>query len=365
MRESNTADVFGIVRKYGRLTRREVAEKTNMSWGAVSAITTQLMDDGYIIEKKAEKDGGAGRIPSYLEVNDSIHFSLGIDVNNMGFRAVLLNLKREIVSFWEGETDVSSKDIFIPSLFSFIRRIISEVGKLHIFSIGIAMQGIVNSKTGVSVNIPGRSDWNELPLSELVHAEFGIPTFVEHDTACILYATGRAGKKADTILIRADDGIGMAAMIDGKIIDKPGIFELGHTVAVTSGIPCACGKRGCLVKYASIGGLEQLYGKSFEQLIRDAEDGDERANALLSEAVKHLAFAITNASSLLNIENIILCGSFWNNKNVFWNEFLNCVNLICETNAPTFSFTGVSSSPVGAALIAEKAVLRRIGTSKN
>jgi glucokinase len=157
----------------------------------------------------------------------------------------------------------------------------------------------------------------------------------------------------------------MAAMIDGRIIDKPGIFELGHTVVVSGGIPCACGKCGCLGKYSSQRGLVKRYGKSYDELMHDVEQGNDEATEILNEGIKHLAYAITNAASLLNIGNVILCGSFWNSKDIFWNDFLKYTHELCGNFNVTFSFTGVSSAPLGAALIAEKAALRRIGSSKN
>ena len=360
MKESNAADVFALVKKKQRITRKQIAEKLGMSWGAVSTITAQLVEEGYLVEKKADSDGCAGRIPSYLEVNGNVHFSLGIDVNNVGFRAVLINLKGDILSFWEGEGDVSASEVFIPSLLAFIHRIVADVGRLNIIGIGIAMQGVVNAKTGISVSIPGRSDWSDLPLSDIVSGEFGIPVFIEHDPTCILYAASREDPKTDYILIRTDDGIGMAAMIGGKIIDKPGIFEIGHTVAVPGGIPCKCGKRGCLGKYASCSGLTKQYGKSFEAIISDAEDGNAEASRLLGDAARHLAFAINNASLLLNIDNVILCGSFWNNKDLFWREFESRVSELHGGDGIKFSFTGVSSAPIGAAHIAMNAVLKKI-----
>lgn len=360
MKESNAADVFALVKSNVQATRKQIAEKLGMSWGAVSTITAQLVEEGYLIEKKADSDGNAGRIPSFLEVNSNEHFSIGIDVNNRGFRAVLMNLKDEVVSFFEGETDVASKEIFIPSLLAFIRRIITESGKLNIICIGIAMQGIVNAKLGISVSILGRSDWSDLPLAEIVENEFSIPTFIEHDPNCIIYASSAKDSQTDTILIRADDGIGMAVMIDGKIINKPGIFELGHTVVVPGGIPCKCGKRGCLGKYASKNGISELYGKSFDEFISDVENQKSEAVSLMSNALDHLALSITNVTSLLNIENVILCGAFWNNRSAFWNDFQSRVKDICGNDSIKFSFTGVSSAPRGAALIAMNAVMKKI-----
>ncbi len=364
MRRSNTADIFGIVRKYGKLTRRQVEERSNMSWGTVSIITSQLIEDGYLIEKKAESDGGAGRIPSYLEVNCGVHFSIGIDINTLGARAVLMNLKREIVSFWEGNIDFTNRDAFFSTLFAFIDRIMGDVGSLHIMCIGISMQGIVNSKKGISVLIPGHENWDNVPLAETLETKYNIPIFVEHDPNCILYAASKQQNIGDTMLIRADHGLGMAVMIGGKMVDKPGIFEIGHTVVVPGGIKCGCGKCGCLDQYTSFKGISKLYGKSFEEFIDDVESGDAKANKILMEAVNYLALAISNAACLMNIDNVILCGSLWNHKELFWNDFLKRVDEYRGNSYINFSFTGVSSAPIGAALIAEKAVLRRIDTSK-
>ena len=365
MRRSNTADIFGIVRKYGKLTRRQVEERSNMSWGTVSIITSQLIEDGYLIEKKAESDGGAGRRPSYLEVNCGVHFSIGIDINTLGAKAVLMNLKREIVSFWEGALDLASQETFFASLFDFIDRIMADVGTLHIMCIGIAMQGIVNSKKGISVSIPGHENWETVPLAETLESKYGIPIFVEHDPNCILYAASKQQNIGDTLLLRADHGIGMAVMIGGKMVDKQGIFEISHSVVDPGGLPCGCGKRGCLAQYSSTGGIAKSYGKSFDTFIADVESGNEQAREILTRAINYLALAIVNAACLMNIENVILCGSLWNHKELFWNDFMKSVDEYRGNSYISFTFTGVSSAPIGAALIAEKAVLRRIDTSKD
>ena len=94
------------------------------------------------------------------------------------------------------------------------------------------------------------------------------------------------------------------------------------------------------------------------------ESGDPKACELLLQAVNYLALAIVNTACLMNIENVILCGSLWNHKELFWNDFIKYVDEYRGNSYISFTFTGVSSAPIGAALIAEKAVLRRIDTSK-
>ena len=57
MKELNAADVFSLVKSRGALTRKQIAERLGMSWGAVSTITAQLVEEGYLCEKKAVPDG--------------------------------------------------------------------------------------------------------------------------------------------------------------------------------------------------------------------------------------------------------------------------------------------------------------------
>lgn len=364
MKELNSADIFSLVRSQGTITRKQISEQLEISWGAVSTITSLLIEEGYLEEKKATSDGAAGRTPSFLEVNTGVHFSIGIDINTEKLRAVLMNLKHEIVSFWESKPDFSSEESLVASLFSFIERILRDTGKLHILCIGIAMQGVVDAQNGISIEIPGKKNWNNVHLSEIVEEKFNIPTFIDHDPNCILLAASHNQNSGDALLIRADHGIGMAAMIGGKIIDKPGIFEISHTVVEIGGIPCSCGRRGCLGKYATINALSSRYGKSFEELISDLEGGSAHASQILSTAVEYLAFAISNVACLLNAEQIILCGSLWNHRNLFWNDFLEKFKTFSNRGDIQFSFTGVSSAPLGAALVAERSVLRRIALNK-
>lgn len=359
MKESNTADVFSLVKNRGALTRKQIAERLGMSWGAVSTITAQLIECGYLEEKKADSQGSAGRTPSYLEVCCSRHFAIGLDVNDMGLRAVLTDLRGEVVEQYSADADLSSKEALLSCISSLLDSIVAGLGDRRLICIGIAMQGVVNAENGVSVKIPGRTDWENVPLAEMIEARFSVPTHLEHDPNCILFAA-RRGKAKDTLLVRVDHGIGMALMLGGRIIDKPGIFELGHTVVVPDGIKCGCGKRGCLDQYASIRGIKARSGKKFHVLVSDADIGDEESMLYLKDAAKHLAFSISNVAYLMNVERVVLCGRLFEHKELFWDEFVNQYEYFGGSDLPKFSFANVDAAPQGAALIALGITLRKI-----
>ena len=359
MKKISAADVFSLVKSEGRLTRKQVAEKLCMSWGAVSTITSQLIDQGYLKEEKAESCGTAGRTPSYLEVSCDNYFAIGLDVNDMGLRAVLCDLRGEVIKDYSFDNDLPDKCSLLNGIYSLLDSIISELGSQRLVCIGLAMQGVVNAETGVSVKIPGRADWENVPLAEMISLKYGVPTHLEHDPNCILFAA-RRGKVKDTLLVRADHGIGMALLLGGKIIDKPGIFELGHTVTEPDGLACTCGKRGCLDQYASIRGIKARSGKKFHVLVSNAETGDSASLGYLYDAARHLAFAISNVAFLLNVERIVLCGRLFEHKELFFEEFLKCYQNSIDSEIPKFSFADATAAPHGAALIAMNEVLKKI-----
>lgn len=359
MKEMNAADFFALVKNRGALTRKQVAERLGMSWGSVSTITAQLIEEGYLVEKKAVPDGGAGRTPSYLEVCNEKHFAIGLDVNDMGLRAVLIDLRGDVVEEYSADTDLTDSDSLIACIYSLLDSIVAGLGDRHLLCIGIAMQGVVDAESGISIKIPGRDDWKYMPLADMISERYSVPTHLEHDPNCILFAA-RRGKIKDTLLIRADHGIGMALMLGGKIIDKPGIFELGHTVAVPGGIECGCGKRGCLDQYASIRGIKARSGKKFHVLVSDADIGDEESLEYLHDAAHHLASAISNVAYLLGVERIVLCGRLFEHKDLFWDEFVKQYAIFSGADIPKFLFADSTAAPHGAALIAMGTTLRKI-----
>ena len=367
MKQANAADVFGLIRARGQVTRKQLEQWTNLSWGAVSNITARLIQSGYIVETKPEKieGAGAGRTPSYLAVNEAEHFCIGLDINSSGLQAVVVNLQNKIVKTLSRPADFRRKDILLSDIYKLTDAIVQTAGGHHILGIGIAMQGQVDALNGVSVSLPHCKDWVQVPLGSLVSERFGLPVLVEHDPNCILYAQSAGTKTENVILLRVDNGIGMAVMLEGSIFDRPGMFELGHICAVPNGAPCSCGKKGCLEAYASQEGMARRYGKPFDRLAAAAKNGESKAVLLFEDMAAQLAAAICNASTLLHIKNIVLCGDMWRYQDLFYDKFLHCVQAISGDNPPSFSVTDVENAAFGAALIAVERSVKHIRVGKD
>lgn len=214
------------------------------------------------------------------------------------------------------------------------------------------MQGIVDAERGISVRLTQCPDWEEVPLAELLEAEFRIPVWIEHDPNCILLAYTKQHALQDAILLRIGRGIGMAVMLDGKIIGKKGMFEIGHTNVVPGGELCSCGRRGCLEAYASVTGVENLSGQAFDLLMQAAEQGEKEALKIFENVGEKLGTAIFNMQRLFRSTDLILCGKMMQ-ASAFFMERVNQQN-----EDTSFSTADVGAASYGAAMIAMNQAVR-------
>lgn len=356
MKYENCMDVFFLIKELKQTTRKQIESVTGLSWGAVSNITSRLLKAGYIEEGKPEGVAGPGRTPSWLEVDGSRYCTIGVDVNLTGLEAELMNLKNQALKRWRCKSNYSSKEALLSDIVSMLTAVLGdEESKKHkIMGIGIAMQGIVDAKNGVSVSLTQCKDWREVPLASVLEKKFSIPVWLEHDPNCILFAHGGNSTVENAILLRLDRGIGMSVMLDGRIVSGVGMFEIGHTTVVPGGNICSCGNKGCLEAYASVNALERQFGGTFDRLSAAAEAGEAHALQCFEEMAEWLGIAIHNMRKIFHVTDIILCG-----------EMMDCRKFFLETvksrnQDAEITVIDESCASYGAAMIALEQSMRNI-----
>jgi predicted NBD/HSP70 family sugar kinase len=353
MKDRNYTNVLRLIRKSGPLTRRQIEAETGLSWGAVSNVTAHLIELGYIRECKeplgAVPPGvGAGRIPIYLEADKETHFVIGMDINASGFRAVMMNLCGEVVETVRAPARYADREALLASIHDLTREILDYADGKHILCIGIAMQGMVDTKMGISIHFPHCSGWKDVPLAAILENSFGLPVFLEHDPDCMLYAYSVPSGIHEAILLRIDRGIGMAVMMNGRIFERLGAFELGYTVL---GMPGE-GSGVTLEQYATVTGIAERAGMPFDTCVSLARRGDSAAVRLFSDMADALAIATVNSARLLNISEIVLCGDLLLCRDLFYDRMLSAAERLSEGARIDFRVTDVAGAARGGAMIA-------------
>ncbi|WP_019326656.1 ROK family protein, partial [Streptomyces sp. TOR3209] len=159
------------------------------------------------------------------------------------------------------------------------------------------------------------------PLRALLGERLGsVPVALGHDVRTGGLAEGRigAGKGADRFLfVPLGTGIAGAIGIDGRVESGAHGFagEIGHVVVRPGGLPCPCGQRGCLERFASASAVSQAWAEACGDPDADAADcakavdsGDPRARAVWQDAVDALADGLVTALTLLDPRVLIIGG---------------------------------------------------------
>ncbi|MBE6601478.1 MAG: ROK family protein [Ruminococcaceae bacterium] len=305
LKQNNTADIFIFILEKGTTTRREIEWETGFSWGTVSSNVAFLIEKGYVVEEKSRKTGGAGRLTYELRPNGEKIVSIGLDVNRTAMSAEVVGLDLSVKQCFTEPFAAQNQSELLAQAEELCRRAIEWCGESYrVFSIGIAFQGSVNGREGFSLRFPQIQDWIPYNVKEHFSARFELPIYLGHDPKCMLLAELSRKKYSDCVLVRVDEGIGMAVAQDGRILDDTEKFELGHTVSVRKGLPCVCGKEGCLEAYASLRGITERLGVSVEALFQNPE----RYAEPLAEAASYLELALYNVCMLFRPQKLILTG---------------------------------------------------------
>lgn len=299
----NCSNVLDIIQKNVTVSRKQITELSGLSWGGMTKIVNKLLEKGYIIEQKSDSSA-IGRTPGKLSVNKSKNFVIGLDINKTGLNGVVTDLTGEVLKKYSFVTLAEEKTGFLKEITDFLEKIFADFKNGEIISIGVALQGIMDYKKGISVKFPGISDWENVPVKSLLEEKFNVSVFVEHDPDCLLYSHLDYENKENVILFRIDKGIGMAASVNGRIIKGEGVLEIAHNIVIPNGKQCRCGQKGCLQAYVSP--------------CMESEKIDKNA---VNELMLPLVLTIKNMINIFNAGKVILTGELINYKDEFKDNF--------------------------------------------
>jgi glucokinase len=217
------------------------------------------------------------------------------------------------------------------------RQAIDEAGLKvsDIAAVGSGSPGPLDSKRGVVVSAPNLAGWSDVPLVDLLAAQFGIPVFIENDVNLGTlgeYALGAGQGTRDLVGIFIGTGIGGGLILDGKLRQgwRMTAAELGHMILMPDGPLCGCGNRGCVEALASRTAIERdiwagikagrtsIMSQLMEKDSRDrmtsgvlaaaVEKKDPLVTEVLGRAQFYLGLLVASVVNLIDPERVVLGG---------------------------------------------------------
>ena len=342
--------IFEQVRASGQIARSTIARTLDVSPGSVTALTADLISDGFLREvQSVARETSRGRPPVALELVPEVLHVVGVKLSDERHTAVLTDFGGNVLSSAALKThsDKKSANELLRDTGMLIKQLcnIAQISPKSISAIGVGISGIVDCETGIVAWSPLLKDL-DVSLGNLFATHFGTPVLIDNDAnvltlAELWFGAGRA--LSNFVVVTIENGVGMGFVIDNQLFrGAHGMgLELGHTKVQLDGALCRCGQRGCLEAYLADYALAreastildtppdkaQNLPEVLKKLYAKAAAGDQVVHTIFQRAGRYLAVALSNVIHLFDPELIILSGQLMRD------DFLNAKNMQSEMRA--------------------------------
>ena len=316
MANPSKRSLLEAVADHGPLSRSELALRTGLSKAAITGLSRELIQDG-ALEESEVAPSRQGRPSILLRLNPAHGYFIGASIVEEPVTLVLTDFHGAVLGQrtapWSNDPQAIAGTIrdSIPHL-------LGEAGipADRLRGIGVALSGLVNHDQDRCLH-SANLGWIDLPVAAVVEQATGVPTFLENDANAVatgerLYGLARDYRTFATVTF--GDSIGCAHYVDGVLYrgHGGGAGEIAHCTIEPGGLPCRCGKRGCLDTVAPRQAIlaqaraRGLAAGTMAEVEALAAQGHAEAIAILHRAGAALGLAIAHVIQVNDPEFVLI-----------------------------------------------------------
>lgn len=354
VRVRNKSAILSLLNSQGALSRKDIAKVVGLTPAAVTLLCTEMIEDGILMEKgELQEEKRAGRKKVLVDINYAYKCVIAVNIEAVYTWITISNLQGTALAHKRIRTDAQAEpERFLDEIAKESKVLLWENMRRQedLLGIGICIPGIVNRKTGVSLQAYGI--WKEkVPVQKIMEEFMHCPVIVENNVKAFAQAelTYGLGKTDDDLLfVRWGPGVGSAIVINNQIYEgkENRAAEIGHYIVEPDGILCRCGRRGCLETRVSIKAIvdkirnifseektpclyelaegdvqrltEDLFVYWIERYLNEGELTKEPAvKGILCTSIERMARAVVNVMTMLAPDNTVLYGTMFENPVIY------------------------------------------------
>lgn len=332
----NRRKLLDALRVNGSMARVELAAATGLSPATVTAVTAELLDEGYIetCSEAAEAEPGIrrGRPRVALQLRADAACVAGVKISMHRIAVSLTDFAGQLL----GATDISVRTDRQPpeKIVELVDEALSTAldeqnltrGDLH--GLGLGIPGYIDGEAGVSYWSPIFGD-GRVDVAKLFSDRLGLPCHIDNDANLATLAEqwfGRGRGLSNMLVVTIEHGVGMGVVIDGRLYrGAKGLgAEFGHVKIRPGGALCRCGQRGCIEAYLAdysilreVGTFRPLgdvddpisANRALAEIQAEARAGDKRIEAVYARAGEFLGLGLANMINVFAPELLVLTGA--------------------------------------------------------
>lgn len=289
-------------------TRQSLAETVGVSMPTLYQNLNELMDEGLVFEAGEEQSTG-GRKARSLDIVPDARFSVGISVSEQSLRLVAANLRLEELAYRRIPFDVRAcLDGTAPKIAAHLEDFLNEfpLDRSKLLGVGVTVPGLVSEDHQTLVVAPtlGLSD---IPMHQML-GDIPYPVYVDNDGSASGHAECFVRRSSwNMAYLSLENGVGGAVLVGGSPYagDHNRSGEFGHICVEPGGLPCSCGKLGCLEPYCSPLRIVNTFGVTPEEFFQGVAEHDPEYEVLLYDMLRHLAVAVNSIRMALDCDVVL------------------------------------------------------------
>ena len=317
--------------------RGEIAKELGLTLPTITNSINEMIKEGVVEPEPLPEEclsGGYGRKPQMVRFRREAGYSIGIELGAYHTRAVLVNLRGEVVeertrrkaALQYGEMLAQVTEL-VDELCGCVPSLQKEEGKL--IGIGIGVPGFVDTEGG-TIRQNFRVDWNGRPLGADLRERYPVPILIDNNTRfrAMGYEMQLRGTRPKMFAyLFISRGLACPIMYNDLVLSGAGAGagELGQTILLYAGVN---GEKRT-VTADQIASESALFERCMEEMergrllqlkksCRDAtelsirqildlqQEGDPEINALVEECIFGQALVMANVVNLLNPNTVVV-----------------------------------------------------------
>lgn len=317
--------------------RGEIAKELGLTLPTITNSINEMIKEGVVEPEPLPEEclsGGYGRKPQMVRFRREAGYSIGIELGAYHTRAVLVNLRGEVVeertrrkaALQYGEMLAQVTEL-VDELCGCVPSLQKEEGKL--IGIGIGVPGFVDTEGG-TIRQNFRDDWNGRPLGADLRERYPVPILIDNNTRfrAMGYEMQLRGTRPKMFAyLFISRGLACPIMYNDLVLSGAGAGagELGQTILLYAGVN---GERRT-VTADQIASESALFERCMEEMekgrllqlkksCRDATElsiqqildlqkaGDPEIDALVEECIFGQALVMANVVNLLNPNTVVV-----------------------------------------------------------
>ncbi len=222
LRGMNDRAALNLLLEHGPLSRTRLGELTGLSKPTASQLLTRLERAGLVVATGV-REGGPGRNAQLYEINPVSAHVAALDVTPTRIVAAVADVSGRVVGRSELRTRRGSGVTAAQQVESVLNDALASdpgVGRVDLHRVVIGTPGAFDPTTSRLRYARHLAGWHEDDLLARLSDAIGVPVHVENDVNLAAVAereVGRAVGVDDFVLLWAEEGLGAAIVIDGRL----------------------------------------------------------------------------------------------------------------------------------------------------